>query len=240
MSSPSLIIAVDGYSSCGKSTFAKAIARWLGYTYIDSGAMYRAVTLYAMENGIIGEKGLDRKKLIAALPEIRISFEQDPATGSSVTLLNGRNVEEKIRSLEVSQWVSEVSRIREVREHLVQQQRRLAGHGGVVMDGRDIGTVVFPDADIKIFMTARPEVRAQRRHKELKEKGMEITFEEVLENVRERDRIDSGREVSPLKKADDALVLDNSDMSVEEQMEWIKEVIRKKLEEKEKKDADRS
>ncbi len=240
MSSPSLIIAVDGYSSCGKSTFAKAIARWLGYTYIDSGAMYRAVTLYAMENGIIGEKGLDRKKLIAALPEIRISFEQDPATGSSVTLLNGRNVEEKIRSLEVSQWVSEVSRIREVREHLVQQQRRLAGHGGVVMDGRDIGTVVFPDADIKIFMTARPEVRAQRRYKELKEKGVEITFEEVLENVRERDRIDSGREVSPLKKADDALVLDNSDMSVEEQMEWIKEVIRKKLEEKEKKDADRS
>ncbi len=235
-----LIIAVDGYSSCGKSTFAKAIARWLGYTYIDSGAMYRAVTLYAMENGIIGEKGLDRKKLIAALPEIRISFEQDPATGSSVTLLNGRNVEEKIRSLEVSQWVSEVSRIREVREHLVQQQRRLAGHGGVVMDGRDIGTVVFPDADIKIFMTARPEVRAQRRYKELKEKGVEITFEEVLENVRERDRIDSGREVSPLKKADDALVLDNSDMSVEEQMEWIKEVIRKKLEEKEKKDADRS
>ena len=240
MPAPSLIIAVDGYSSCGKSTFAKAIARWLGYTYIDSGAMYRAVTLYAMEHGIIGEKGLDREKLIAALPEIRISFEQDPATGASETLLNGRNVEGKIRGLEVSKWVSEVSRIREVREHLVQQQRRLAGHGGVVMDGRDIGTVVFPDADIKIFMTARPEVRAQRRYKELKEKGVDITFEEVLENVRERDRIDSGREVSPLKKADDAILLDNSDMSVEEQMEWIKEVIRKKLKEKEKKDADRS
>ena len=238
MSRKNLIIAVDGYSSCGKSTFAKAIARWLGYTYIDSGAMYRAVTLYAMEHGIIGDEGLDREQLIAVLPQIRISFGKDPATGENITLLNGRNVEGEIRSLEVSQWVSEVSRIPEVREHLVRQQRQLAGSGGVVMDGRDIGTVVFPEADVKIFMTARPEVRAQRRYKELLKKGERISFEEVLRNVEERDRIDSGRAVSPLRQAGDALVLDNSDMSVEEQMTWIKKVIEKKL--KEKNDADRS
>ena len=233
-----LIIAVDGHSSCGKSTFARAIARWLGYTYIDSGAMYRAVTLYAMEHGIIRQGELDREKLVAALPQIRISFSTDPATGETVTLLNGRNVEKQIRSLEVSQRVSEVSRIPEVRQHLVQLQRQLAGSGGVVMDGRDIGTVVFPDADIKIFMTARPEVRAQRRYKELLEKGEKIPFEEVLANVKERDRIDTGRAVSPLRQADDALVLDNSEMTVEEQMEWIRRVIEKKM--KEKEDADRS
>ena len=238
MSRKNLIIAVDGYSSCGKSTFAKAIARWLGYTYIDSGAMYRAVTLYAMEHGIIREGHLNKKKLLAALPEIDIAFVRDPVSGDTVTFLNGRNVEEQIRSLEVSQWVSEVSRLPGVREHLVRLQRQLAGSGGVVMDGRDIGTVVFPDADLKIFMTARPEVRAQRRYKELLEKGEKISFEEVLRNVEERDRIDSGRAVSPLRQADDALVLDNSEMTVEEQMEWIKEVIEKKL--KEKEDADRS
>ena len=238
MSRKNLIIAVDGYSSCGKSTFAKAIARWLGYTYIDSGAMYRAVTLYAMEHGIIREGHLNKKKLLAALPEIDIAFVRDPVSGDTVTFLNGRNVEEQIRSLEVSQWVSEVSRLPGVREHLVRLQRQLAGSGGVVMDGRDIGTVVFPDADLKIFMTARPEVRAQRRYKELLEKGEKISFEEVLRNVEERDRIDSGRAVSPLRQADDALVLDNSEMTVEEQMKWIKEVIEKKL--KEKEDADRS
>ncbi len=228
MGRKALIIAVDGHSSCGKSTFAKAIARELGYTYLDSGAMYRAVTLWALEHGLIGEEGLDRERLVAALPGIRISFEKDPATGGNLTLLNGRNVEEEIRGMEVSRWVSEVSRIPEVREHLVRLQRQLAGHGGIVMDGRDIGTVVFPDADIKIFMTARPEVRARRRYLELLEKGERVTFEEVLRNVEERDRIDSSRAVSPLRQAPDAVVLDNSEMSIEEELEWFRKLLHEK------------
>ncbi len=234
-----MIIAVDGHSSCGKSTFARAVARELGYTYLDSGAMYRAVTLYAMEEGLIRDRQLDRERLVAALPNIRISFRTDPRTGESITFLNGRNVEEKIRSLEVSQWVSEVSRIPEVREHLVRLQRRLAGRGGVVMDGRDIGTVVFPDADIKIFMTARPEVRARRRYLELQEKGQKTTFDEVLRNIQERDRIDSSRRVSPLRKADDAILLDNSEMTLEEELQWFRELLRKKEQEKQQRDADR-
>lgn len=224
-----LIIAVDGYSSSGKSTFAKAIARWLQYTYIDSGAMYRAVTLYALEHGLIRNGKPDKKKLIDALPGIAIEFHTDPLTGDYHTYLNNEDVEEKIRNIEVSAQVSEISRIREVRNFLVKIQRKLAGKGSVVMDGRDIGTVVFPDADLKIFMTASPEVRAERRYKELKEKGMRVNFKEVLENVNSRDRIDSGRKISPLRKADDALILDNTRLTVNEQMEWIKKIIREKF-----------
>ncbi len=234
-----LIIAIDGTSSCGKSTFAKAIARWLHYIHIDSGAMYRAVTLFALQNGLFENGRLDEKKLISLLPSITIAFKKNPDTGETETWLNGKNVEKEIRSIEVSGKVSEVSRIPQVREHLVALQRKMAGRGGVVMDGRDIGTVVFPQADIKIFMTATPEVRAMRRYKEMLEKKEHATFEEVLQNVKERDRIDSGREVSPLRKAEDALVLDNSGMTVEEQMAWVKEIIRKKMKEKnESEDAD--
>ena len=234
MKNKPLIIAIDGYSSCGKSTFAKAIARWLHYIHIDSGAMYRAVTLFALENGLFRNDKLDTKQLISLLPQISIEFRKNPDNGETETYLNGKNVEKDIRSIEVSNKVSEVSRIREVREYLVRLQRLHAGKGGVVMDGRDIGTVVFPQANIKIFMTASPEVRAMRRYKEMLGKGDHGTYEEVLENVKKRDRIDTTRKISPLRKADDALVLDNSDMTVAEQMEWIKDIIRKKLNEEEK------
>ena len=223
-----LVIAIDGYSSCGKSTFAKTIAQWLHYIYVDSGAMYRTVTLFALQNEIFKNGTPDIRKLISLLPEINLAFRKNTATGETETWLNGKNVEKEIRSLEVSNKVSEISKIREVREHLVRIQRQLAGREGVVMDGRDIGTVVFPHADIKIFMTASPEVRAMRRYKEMLQKKEHSTYEEVLQNIKERDRIDTEREVSPLRKAGDALVLDNSNMTVEEQMNWIKGIIRKK------------
>lgn len=226
---PPLVIAVDGHSSCGKSTFAKAIARLLGFIYIDSGAMYRAVTWDALQNGIIKEGKIDKQKLIRRVGNLDINFVKDPEDGTFRTLLNGRDIEDKIRSLPVSNHVSEVSAIREVRTHMVRLQRHLAGNEGVVMDGRDIGTVVFPDADLKIFMTARPEVRAMRRWKELQEKGISGSFNEILNNIQERDRYDSSREISPLKKAHDAILLDNSDMTVEEQMIWFKDLLKTKL-----------
>lgn len=220
MSKKRIIIAIDGHSSCGKSTVAKQLARNLGYIYIDTGAMYRVVTLMALRNGWIENKVPDKEKVIAGLKDMKITFQWDKKTGKNTTFLNGENVEEEIRQLEVSENVSPISTIPEVRKEMVRQQRANGKNKGIVMDGRDIGTVVFPDAELKIFMTASPEIRAQRRYLELKEKGLDVDFDEVLANVEGRDKIDSTRAVSPLKKADDALVLDNSHMTREEQLEW--------------------
>lgn len=233
MTKKKIVIAIDGHSSCGKSTLAKSLARELGYVYIDSGAMYRAVTLYALRNGWIKNGEPDRQKVIEGLKDIKITFHWDEKTEQNTTFLNGENVEEEIRQLEVSQNVSPISTIAEVRHEMVKQQRENGKNKGIVMDGRDIGTVVFPDAELKIFMTASPEIRAQRRFQELKEKGLEVNFEEILKNVEERDSIDSGREVSPLKKADDALVLDNSYLTREEQLQWSLERAKEKMEEDE-------
>lgn len=205
---------------------AKSIAQELGYIYIDSGAMYRVVTLYALRNGMINNGLPDTKKLIAELKNIRITFKWDEILGKNTTFLNGENVEEEIRRLEVSENVSPISTIAEVRHEMVKQQRENGKNKGIVMDGRDIGTVVFPDAELKIFMTASPEIRAQRRFLELKEKGQEVDFESILQNVEGRDEIDSNREVSPLKRADDALILDNSFLSREEQLKWTLEKVK--------------
>lgn len=220
MTSKKIIIAIDGHSSCGKSTIAKQLAQHFGYIYIDTGAMYRVVTLVALRNGWIENKVPDRAKVMEGLKDIRIRFQWDEKQGRNTTFLNGENVEEEIRQLEVSENVSPISTIAEVRQELVKQQRENGKNKGIVMDGRDIGTVVFPDAELKIFMTASPEIRAERRFKELKEKGLVVNFDEVLANVEGRDKIDSSRAVSPLKKADDAVVLDNSYLTREEQLEW--------------------
>jgi len=221
-----IIIAIDGHSSCGKSTMAKSIAQELGYIYIDSGAMYRVVTLYALRKGLINNGVPDAEKLIAELKDIKITFKWDEISGKNTTFLNGENVEEEIRRLEVSENVSPISTIAEVRHEMVKQQRENGTNKGIVMDGRDIGTVVFPAAELKIFMTASPEIRAQRRFQELKEKGQEVDFDSILQNVEGRDEIDSNREVSPLKKADDALILDNSNLSREEQLKWTLEKVK--------------
>ncbi len=226
-----IIITVDGYSSCGKSTFAKAIARELGYIYIDSGAMYRAVTLFALRRGLVAERIADEKRILEILPEISITFRPDRETGFPVTYLNGEMVEREIRDREVSENVSPVSTIAGVRTRLVELQRALSTGGGVVMDGRDIGTVVFPDAELKIFMTASPEVRAQRRYLELVSKGLPADFDAVMRNLSERDRIDSSREASPLRRAEDAVILDNSEMTPEEQMIWFRELYRRRMNE---------
>jgi CMP/dCMP kinase len=215
-----IVIAIDGHSSCGKSTLAKSLARSLGYIYIDSGAMYRAVTLFALRSGWIVNGQPDRKKIVTGLKDIKISFQWNELTEENVTFLNGENIEDEIRRLEVSQNVSPISTIAEVRHEMVKQQRENGRNKGIVMDGRDIGTVVFPDAELKIFMTASPEIRSRRRYEELVEKGVKVDMEEILQNVNERDQIDSGREISPLKKADDALVLDNSHMTRNEQLQW--------------------
>lgn len=226
-----IVIAVDGHSSCGKSTLAKALARKLGYIYIDSGAMYRAVTLYALRNGWINGGNPDKEKIISGLKDIEITFKWDGRTEQNITFLNGENVEDEIRRLEVSQNVSPVSTIAEVRHEMVRQQRENGRKKGIVMDGRDIGTVVFPEAELKIFMTASPQIRAERRYLELIEKGLDVDFEEILKNVGERDTIDSEREVSPLRKADDAITLDNSDLTREEQLVWALERVNKILDE---------
>ncbi|MBO5878643.1 MAG: (d)CMP kinase [Alistipes sp.] len=218
-----IIIALDGFSSCGKSTFAKAIAARLGYIFIDTGAMYRAVTLYALEQGAIGENGVDEAAVVQLLPQINISFRFNAERGASDVYVNGELVEDKIRSIEVSNAVSSVSSIGAVREKLVAMQQQMGRERGVVMDGRDIGTVVFPDAELKIFMTAEATVRAQRRYAELTAKGDNVTLEEILENVISRDKADMERAISPLRQAEDAVVLDNSHMSVEEQMAWFME-----------------
>jgi cytidylate kinase len=223
-----LVIAIDGYSSCGKSTIAKDLAKVLNYIYIDTGAMYRAVTLYAMRNGIIKDGKIDVEKLHDALPGIKVSFRKNPETGLNETYLNGENVEKEIRRMDVSSNVSLISAIKEVREYLVKLQREMAQQGGVVMDGRDIGTVVLPDADLKIFMTAKPEVRAERRYKELQAKGENVSFEEIMKNLEERDHLDTTRKESPLRQADDAIVLDNSNMTPQEQLDWIVDIVNKK------------
>ena len=218
-----IVIAIDGFSSCGKSTFAKAIAARLGYIFIDTGAMYRAVTLYALEQGAIVDGKVDEVAVVALLPEVNISFKFNAERGASDVYVNGELAEGKIRTIEVSNCVSSVSSIREVREKLVAMQQQMGRERGVVMDGRDIGTVVFPDAELKIFMTAEPKVRAERRYAELTAKGDKVTMEEILENVISRDKADMERAISPLRQAEDAVVLDNSYMSVEEQMAWFME-----------------
>ncbi|MEA1898586.1 MAG: (d)CMP kinase [Bacteroidota bacterium] len=220
-----LIIAIDGYSSCGKSTFAKQIAKTLGYIYIDSGAMYRAVTLYCLENNLINDGEILMSKLLGKLDKIEIGFRFNQDSQLFETILNGENVEEKIRTVYVSNYVSPVSKIKEVREKMVKIQRNLGKDKGIVMDGRDIGTVVFPNADLKIFMTASPAIRAQRRYDESVDKGQDVSFREIEKNILTRDRIDEGREISPLKRAHDALLLDNSHLNVKEQMEWVMKII---------------
>ena len=224
-----LVIAIDGHSSGGKSSYAKAIAKELGITYVDSGAMYRAVTLYAMENNLIRNGIIDEPELVRQLDGIRIKIIFNPEGDRYETWMNGKNIEDDIRRVSVSGYVSPVSKIREVREKLVGLQREMARDKGVVMDGRDIGTVVFPEADIKIYLTAEPEIRAQRRYDELKGKGMEASYSEIYENIMDRDLQDSTRELSPLKKAEDAIELDNSHMTPEEQMAWFRELLKKKF-----------
>jgi cytidylate kinase len=226
-----IIITLDGYSSCGKSTFAKAIASELGYIYIDSGAMYRAVTLFCLRKGLVTGGIADESRIISLLPEVNISFRHSSETGYFETLLNGEPVEREIRDRAVSDNVSAVSTIAEVRSKLVDLQREMASGGGIVMDGRDIGTVVFPEAELKIFMTASPEVRAQRRYLELVSKGLPADLDAVVKNITDRDRIDSTREVSPLRQAADAVVLDNSDMTPEEQMKWFRKLFKKQMNE---------
>ena len=221
MTNHKIIVAIDGHSSCGKSTIARALAAKLGYIFIDSGAMYRAVTLFALRNKLISDGDVNRQKLIDSLPEIKIEFRYNPELHKSEMFLDGENVEEEIRQLPVSQNVSPVATITEVRQAMVKLQRKLGENKGIVMDGRDIGTVVFPEAELKLFVTASTEIRAKRRFDELTAKGETVSFEEILKNIQERDRIDSSREVSPLRKADDALVLDNSYMSRKEQLDWV-------------------
>lgn len=216
-----ITVAIDGYSSTGKSTLAKQLAKALGYIYVDTGAMYRAVTLFALRNGFIGGKKNNISALVRLLPKIRLKFVYNKELGFAEMFLNDENVEKQIRTLEVSKYVSQIATIEQVRYKLVDMQKKMGKEKGIVMDGRDIGTVVFPDAELKIFMTASPEVRAQRRYKELLERGDEVSYEEVLKNVHNRDYIDSHREISPLLKADDAIEFDNGDMGMEEQFERI-------------------
>lgn len=217
-----ITIAIDGFSSCGKSTMAKDLARELGYVYVDTGAMYRCVTLYALRHGLFRADGtINLPQLEAEIPNINISFKLNKETGRPDTYLNNENVESEIRTMEVSSHVSPIAAVPFVRAALVAQQQKMGEDKGIVMDGRDVGTVVFPNAELKIFVTASAEVRAQRRYDELKAKGMEADFEEILENVKERDYIDSHREVSPMRKADDAIELDNSHISIAEQKQWL-------------------
>ena len=220
-----ITIAIDGFSSTGKSTVAKQIAKHLGYVYVDSGAMYRAVTFYAMQNGFIDDNHFNVEGLVAKLNTINISFKFNKDVGFAEVYLNGVNIENDIRTLEVSNFVSKVAEISEVRQKLVEQQQQLGKDGGVVMDGRDIGTVVFPHAELKLFMTASAETRAKRRYSELIEKGDDVTYEAVLKNVQERDYIDTNREDSPLTKTDDAIQIDNSNMSLQEQFDKILDLV---------------
>lgn len=218
-----IIIAIDGFSSCGKSTMAKDLAREVGYIYIDSGAMYRAVTLYSLRKGYFTEQGIDAEALQRDMPDIHITFKLDPTTQRPQTYLNGENVENDIRGMEVSSHVSPIAALGFVREALVSQQQEMGREKGIVMDGRDIGTAVFPNAELKIFVTASAQIRAQRRYDELKAKGQPASYEDILKNVEERDYIDQHREVNPLRKADDAILLDNSHMSIAEQKIWLLE-----------------
>ncbi len=229
MTTTKIIIAIDGFSSTGKSTIAKQLAKTLNYIYVDTGAMYRAVTLYAMRHNYISAENFNPEQLIQDLDNIKLSFSFNPDLGFAEMYLNDTNVELEIRTLEVSKLVSKVSAIPEVRRKLVQEQHHMGKDKGIVMDGRDIGTVVFPDAELKLFMTASADKRATRRYKELLDRGDNVTYEEVLFNVEERDRIDSTRKDSPLKKADDAVEFDNSDMGLKEQFERIMSLVNSKV-----------
>ena len=220
-----ITIAIDGFSSTGKSTLAKELAKHLGYVYVDTGAMYRAVALFSMQNGYIGKDFFDKQSLINSLPHIKLMFKFNPDLGFAEMYLNGVNVEKEIRTIEVSNYVSKVAEISEVRSMLVVQQQEMGKDKGIVMDGRDIGTVVFPDAELKIFMTASPITRSERRFKELQGKGDNVTFDEVLKNVEERDYIDTHREDSPLLKAKDAIEFDNSNISKQEQFQKVLKLI---------------
>ena len=224
-----IIIAIDGHSSCGKSTVAREIARKLNYIFIDTGAMYRAVTLYCLRNHLLENGQVRAEELIANLDKIKVYFVNNPATHHNDIWLNGENVEDEIRLLEVSQNVSPVAAVAQVRHLLVSLQQEMGKLKGIVMDGRDIGTVVFPSAELKIFMTALPDVRARRRFDELTSKGEVVSYEEILSNILERDRYDETRQESPLRKADDAIILDNSYMTREEQLEWILNLVAKVL-----------
>jgi len=223
-----ITIAIDGFSSTGKSTLGRQLANYLDYVFVDSGAMYRAVTLYGLQRGFIIETGFDSEKLIASLTDISLEFVNN-SEGIAEIYLNGENVENEIRTLEVSEYVSQVATLSEVRKKLVELQRKLGEGRGVVMDGRDIGTVVMPNANLKIFMNASREVRARRRYEELLKRGENITYEEVLENVTVRDNIDSTRQISPLKQADDAIVVDNSDMNIEDQFHMILQLAKDRI-----------
>ena len=222
-----LIIAIDGYSSCGKSTFARLIAKELNYIFIDSGAMYRTVTLYCMRRNFISMTAMNTQGILSELKDIHIDFVFNPDINEYETFLNSENVETEIRNMAVTSYVSRISQIQEVRQRMVEMQRQIGISKGIVMDGRDIGTVVFPDADIKIFMTASVDIRAKRRHNELKGKGINIDFEEIKRTIIARDIADENRDISPLRRADDAIILDNSRMTIEEQMVWIKDIIDK-------------
>lgn len=224
-----ITIAIDGYSSTGKSTVAKQLADWLEYIYVDTGAMYRAVTLYAMRKGLISDGFFDKESLINKLEEIRITFVKNKATGKADVCLNGENVEQYIRTLEVSSFVSPVATVSEVRAKLVEQQQRMGEEKGIVMDGRDIGTVVFPNAELKIFMTASAEERAKRRYNELLERGDTISYESVLSNVVERDTIDTTRKDSPLVKAQDAIEIDNTETNIEDQFHTILQLAKDRI-----------
>ncbi|CAM3923039.1 (d)CMP kinase [Flavobacterium cucumis] len=224
-----ITIAIDGFSSTGKSTLAKQLAATLGYVYVDTGAMYRAVAYFAMQHNLVSETHLDKAGLIAQLPNINLRFQFNPALGFAEMYLNNENIERQIRTIEVSRMVSKVAEISEVRAKLVEQQQEMGKDRGVVMDGRDIGTVVFPDAELKLFMTASSKTRAQRRFDELVEKGQHITYEDVLQNVEERDYIDTHRADSPLVKAEDAVEVDNSSLSKKEQFELVLNLVKAKL-----------
>ena len=220
-----ITLAIDGFSSTGKSTLAKQLAQHLGYIYVDTGAMYRAVTYYAMQNSYINHSEFNKQGLINDLPKIKLTFQFNPALGFAEMYLNDKNIENEIRTIEVSNFVSKVAEVSQVRAKLVEQQQEMGKNKGIVMDGRDIGTVVFPDAELKIFMTASAQTRAQRRFDEMVSKGETISFEEVLKNVQERDFIDTHREDSPLVKADDAIEIDNSHLSREEQFQAVLDLI---------------
>ena len=224
-----IIVAIDGHSSCGKSTMAKDLAREVGYVYVDTGAMYRAITLFALRNGLFAADGsVNADALTQLLPQVSVGFRLDPETRTPRTLLNGEDVEDEIRGLEVSSHVSPVAALPAVRAALTRQQQLMGRDKGIVMDGRDIGTVVFPQAELKIFVTASAEVRAKRRFDELKQKGQDVDYAEILRNVQERDYIDSHRATAPLRQADDALVLDNSDMTIPQQKAWLLEKFRER------------